>query len=233
MKMTSYFKSSLIVAASGLSVGVGRADVITINHNLTSAAGFDDINFDITGDATSDYRFHFSGVKSADVNKPQISTFNFGSGGINRIVLNSIAGDDYNTLPVLGAETVIGPDLAASLGGVLGDQGFFYQNWNGNRYGDWGGPGGVTAPDPVLGPITGYLGLAIPTDNTLTSFNYGYAHFTVDMTAPTHYVTLLDTGYETTPNQAITTPVPEPGTAALLVAGSAGLLALRRRRARG
>jgi len=227
MNKTHYFKSSLVLAASGLAVNAGHASVTTFTYggpSYTSTNGApSNVLFDISGDAVNDYQFHFA----AEL-KPQLYSAD-GESGMNRIFLNSPAGDDGNTLAVLGLGTVVDLSLSADVNA----QSFFYQNWNNNHWGDWGGPGGATAPDPVQGPITGYVGLAIPTDGTFTDYNFGYAHFTVDMTAATPYVTLLDTAYETTVNQAITiAAVPEPSSAALLVTGAAGLWALRRRRAR-
>lgn len=236
MKTNQYFKSSLAVAASGLSVGVSYAGVTTISHNVSldyDSAGSPTIAFDITGDATDDYQFLFA---NNNAQKPQLTTSNFGAGGINQVFLNSPSGDDYNTLPVLSAGTEVGPDLAGSLGGVTFEQGFFYQNWNANSYGDWGGtPAGASAPDPVQGPISGYVGLAIPTDDTLSDFNYGYAHFMVDVREAANdpavaSVTLLETAFEMDVNKLITI-VPEP-TVAALVTGALGVLGLRLRRAR-
>lgn len=225
MKKSSYFKSSLIVAVSGLAASAGHAAVVSIGYDVTvvgEAGG--DLAFDITGDAVDDYKALFAGES-----KPQINNF---GGGINQIFLNTINDDDHNTLPVLVEGMVVGPDLAVTLGGVMADQGFFYENWNSNLWGDWGGtPAGANPPDPVVGPISGYVGLAIPTDGTLTDFNYGYAHFTVDVTqGVNNSITLLATGYETELNTPITI-VPEPSVAAL-VAGALGVMGLRLRRAR-
>jgi hypothetical protein len=42
---------------------------------------------------------------------------------------------------------------------------------------------------------------------------------------------VIEIGYETEPNTGLVTPaLPEPGTLALLAAGAAGVLALRRRK---
>jgi PEP-CTERM motif len=231
MKKTYYFKSSLVLAASGLSVSASHGSEVYLNYGgpANTVTSGSTLNFDVTGDSASDYTLLF-----AASSKPQITTFNFNTATptINEVFLNSIASDDGNTLPVLALGTTINSALVGTLGGTLNNQGFFYQNWNNNRWGDWAGPGGTSAPGSLVGPITGYVGLAIPTSSALTDFNYGYAHITVDMTAGAPYITLLDTGYETTVDQGITTtaPVPEPTSAALLAAGAAGLLALRRRR---
>jgi len=71
----------------------------------------------------------------------------------------------------------------------------------------------------------------------------GFVGLTFQLSGATHYgwvkihdndgnLTLVRAGYETDPRGAITTPslVPEPGSLALLAAGAAGVLALRRRK---
>lgn len=231
---SKYFKASLAAAAAGLTASAGQASVITIDHNQTLAAADGNVTFDITGDSVDDYAFLFA---NNNLEKPQITSSEFYTGGINRVCL-PVAGQEQRTLPVLPSGQVIDENL---FGGVTLNEAFFYRNYEQDTtyYGDWGGPGGIAAPNPVQGPIEGYVGLAVPTDAALTSFNYGYAHFVVDVrnavgATPSASVTLLDTGYETEVNTAITTPiVPEPSSLAAFVAGAVGLAGLRRRRPLG
>jgi len=234
MIKAQYFKSSLVVAASGLAVGSQAQNVlITYNQTLTPSSPI--FSFDVTGDGAADYSIVFAGSNNSL--KPQLyanggpgGTAGVGTGTDNEVFLNSAAGDDHNTLPVLAAGTVVSGSLAATLGGVLNDQGFFYQNFNNDYWGNWGGTGGAAAPSPVVGPITGYVGLALPVAGSPGNYNYGYAEFTVNETLATPTLELLNTGYDPLVNDPITIPVPEPTSIALLAAGATGLLALRRRR---
>ena len=236
MTKAQYFKSSLVVAASGLAANVSHAQLVTETYNQTIASSTaSPYGFDVNGDSTPDYYICFANNNSQ---KPQIFAAGGpgGSGGIgtgtdNEVFLNGPAGDDHNTLSVLAVGTTINSSLTASLGGVLNDQGFFYQNYNKNAYGDWAGPGGASAPSTPVGPITGYIGLALPVAGSPGSYNYGYAEFTVDMTQSFPTFELLNTTFDSVANEGVTiAPVPEPTSVALLAAGAAGLLALRRRR---
>lgn len=236
MKYRNYLKTSLTVAASGLAAPVGHAQLVTETYNYTfPSSSASPYGFDVNGDSTPDYSICFANGSNL---KPQIFQTGgpFGSGGVgpgtdNEVFLNSAAGDDHNTLPVLTPGTVVNAALATTLGGVLNDQGFFYQNYNNNYWGGWAGPGGAAAPSTPVGPITGYVGLALPVAGSPGSYNYGYAEFTVDMTQSFPRFELLNTAYDPVANEAVTiAPAPEPTSVALLAAGAAGLLALRRRR---
>ena len=233
MTKAQYFKSSLVVAASGLAANVSHAQLVTETYNYTfPSTSASPYGFDVNGDSTPDYNICFANGSSL---KPQIFATGGpgGSGGVgtgtdNEVFLNSAAGDDHNTLPVLTSGTVVNAALATTLGGVLNDQGFFYQNYNNNYWGNWAGSGGATAPGTPVGPITGYVGLALPAVGG--GYNYGYAEFTVDMTQSLPTFELLNTVYDSVANEAVTiAPVPEPTSVALLAAGAAGLLTLRRR----
>lgn len=113
----------------------------------------------------------------------------------------------------------------------------------------WFGNGAVIGPGtgyqspgagfPDIGPLfgngqvgRGYLGLTIrnPAGSSASDVFYGYADITIN---PDFSLTLNAFAYEDVMGQAITTPVPEPGTALSFAFGLAGLagLAWRRRNA--
>jgi hypothetical protein len=79
-------------------------------------------------------------------------------------------------------------------------------------------------------PMRGYLGLRIQLNNNT---HYGWADVTLNKTGADAYSNTLHAyAYNDAPNQPIVAgAIPEPTTAALLVAGAAGASALRRRRA--
>lgn len=77
----------------------------------------------------------------------------------------------------------------------------------------------------------GWVGFRIPTDNSYTSFNYGaveVSNVNIDNAPASLTVDQID--FNTTPDQAVGSAVPEPSTFALLALGAAGLAALRKRR---
>ena len=78
------------------------------------------------------------------------------------------------------------------------------------------------------GGATGYVGLEI---NGGSGSNYGWAQISYVDNFGSSTLTLIDFAYETTTGVGIETgAIPEPTNLALLVAGAAGLLALRRSR---
>ncbi|QDU58950.1 PEP-CTERM sorting domain-containing protein [Aeoliella mucimassa] len=222
----NYFKASVALAASGLTAGAANAAVIETTHNetLTFSSG-GELAFDITGDGVDDYRFLFANNSSR---KPQITTTNFDAGGTNLVAMPD-SQEDVRVLPVIAA----GDTVVLSNYDLL-DESYFFQNWNQTAYGDWGGPGGTEEPDPIVGPVEGYVALAMPADTG--GYNYGYLHVAADMRESGDgtgeaTITLLDSAYETVAKAHLVgdiTVVPEPSTWMLLVSGAAGVAALRR-----
>lgn len=133
--------------------------------------------------------------------------------GVNGSQVRAVSSD--LGLPVTGENvSVDGAYLSAS------PSGYFDEGPSATAAGDWGGG------------ATGFVGLQLDDGGTI---HYGWARFSyVDNGDASSSLTLVDFAYEDTPDTAILTgAVPEPGTSSLL-AGAAGLLALRRRRmARG
>lgn len=208
---SKYFKASLAVATSGLAASASSAAVVKTTYDtVLNYSDGGEVAFDINEDEVDDYQFAYAGNNSQ---KLQITSTSFGSTEVvhNQICLPA-ADADHSTLSVLSAGEVVGPDL---YGGVTLDEGFFFQNWNQNYWGDWGGTGGAAQPDPIQGPVAGYVGLAIPTDETLTSFNYGYARFETDFRdalgdPPGGTIILRDTAFETQVDTPITIAAPPP-----------------------
>ena len=206
---SKYFKASLAAAASGLTMSTAHGVVVTTVHDTTSNWNADstpDLTFDVTADGVDDYNFLFAGNNAQ---KPQITTTSFNGGGANKIFLTDPS-PDISTLPVLTTGTTVDASL---LGGSLLNEAFFYMNWNSNHYGDWGGPGGATAPSPIEGPVEGYIGLALDAGDG--NVNYGYAHCALDVRNATAAIasasfSLYETAFETDVNTAITIAEPPP-----------------------
>jgi hypothetical protein len=204
-KYSKYLKTS-IAAASGVAASSAQAIVVQIDHGTKtsqSAPGDGNLLFDITGDTQPDYQLLYAGDNGAKV---QITSVG-GPAGPNQILMPN-ATPDFSVLPVVAAGTTIDSNLFGPSTPMLAES-FFFQNWNQNRWGEWGGtpggtPPGSAAPDPIVGPIEGYVGLAIPAGGG--GFNYGYAHIVNDQT--TQEITLMDTGFETQANTPITIAQP-------------------------
>lgn len=247
-----YFKASLAAAASGLTVSTAQAAIITTAQDSTLVWDLDDItpnelSFDITGDATDDYRFTF---QDNNARKPAIQSYPFpgrdaGNYAQQQIMLPlvDVAGKPSNTLPVLPDGATVDSSL---FGGYSFQEAYFFMNYEKNYYGDWGGPGGdainpgdnsIPPTFPVEGPVEGYVGLRIETAQGSGQWNYGYAHVRVDVTGavveegglPGARITLLGTGYETEVDTPISiVSVPEPASLSAFVLGAVGLAGLRR-----
>ena len=225
-----YLKASLAVAASGLSAEAAQAALVITDHNIStsqSVAGDGNLPFDVNADSLPDYQLLYANDNGAKV---QITAAPFGDPldpTQNQIMMPD-ASANRRVLPVLSGGTSIDASL---YGGVGLNEAFFFQNYetDANMYfGDWGGtPAGVAAPDPIVGPIEGFVALKLPDGSG--NFNYGWAQIINDQ--PNETITLVRTGYETEVNTSVVTPdlIPEPSTVALLVTGAAGVAALRRR----
>jgi PEP-CTERM putative exosortase interaction domain len=211
MKTSSILKSSLAVSAAALAAKSAEAAVLYSGDISRIATTSTPVSFDLDFDGENDFDFFFGNNSQ---NKPSVRTVNFSNNGPGQNLVfaqNSQAG-----LPVLGAGIEIG---ASGLSNAYRET-WFYKPWEPDIVvGDWYVPNDT---------VTGYVGLAIPRDGG--DYNYGWALFSVNVTDK--FIELHSFGYETDLNTAIVTgAVPEPTSTAILLAGAAGLLALRKRRA--
>lgn len=218
MKKSKHFRSTIVVAASGLAAGGSQAAIIVTPHNLTlTSTEGGQISFDITDDSVDDYTFVYA---NGNQTKPQVTSADFGGGGTSSLM--QIMMPDTAT-KVLPADLQVGSVVNGSLyGGLSFWEAFFFENFDQNAFGDWGG----ADPNAPEGPVEGYIALRIETGEGSGVWNYGYAHIRIDVPGGT--MTVFETAYEDIADQAITI-VPEPSVAAL-AAGACGLAALRRRR---
>ncbi|HTI97401.1 MAG TPA: PEP-CTERM sorting domain-containing protein [Dongiaceae bacterium] len=235
-------KTLLAASSSVLAAGMAHGAVVThfLNHTVnTGDAGY---NFDLNSDSTDDYKAFFDNNNAA---KPCILGASTTSGSypgtfpnptpfvFNELNMNAVApaSNDNNGVPVIPAGTAISSQFTVgsytlTIGDAGGDthgknEGYLYQNGENNTVGQW----------PAGQDTFGYVGLAM-VDTSLSTTNYGWLE--LEFNGINSTMTLIETGYETTPGTAIVTPpltVPEPGTVALTGLGGA-LLVLARKKMR-
>ena len=114
----------------------------------------------------------------------------------------------------LGAGATIGPGSVFGLSGLMASD-----NFSGNPP--------ITSAEEGLWDdgLTAFLGFSFQNPS---GTHYGWARVKVDETS--NVITVFDAAYDDAPDTAILTPVPEPATFALLLAGAAGVVARRARR---
>lgn len=198
---TRYFTSSIALAATGACVPSADASVLNTPQNVTlSHEGGGQIDFDINGDADPDYSFVYANNNNT---KPQVTSAPFPGGGAYAPEHIMMPDTTSKVLPTdLGVGSVIDGSL---YGGVSLLEGFFFRNFDQNAFGGWGG----ADPNNPTGPVEGYIALRIETGGQGSgNWNYGYAHVVIDVPGGTMKV--LETGYETAVNTAITIPAHDP-----------------------
>jgi len=151
--------------------------------------------FDLNNDGLVDFGIGFDGYSSANHQKPFISgypTYSAGSAVLARLYptytnsSNAVITNSYG-LPVASFGTMIDQTyLAPNFSTAAQNRTYFDQNGDGKYVGDW-----------VTGAKTeGYIGLEL-FDSSLSTTNYGWAHFIFDDMANPQTLTLVDYAYET------------------------------------
>jgi len=194
--------SALTVAVCA-AFGTGLADATPVIIQINTELGT--VNLDINLDGTPEYTFQRNSNPSGFTN------------GLNTYG-NSVVG--FNAPPFVKP-----PGSYASLlqAGELIDGSLNYVSGSGVF---------LSGFDSFVGPYgqfygnSGFAGLSFHLQGE-SGVHYGWA----ELHDPPGDLTVVRVGYETEQNTGIVTPslVPEPGTLALLAAGAAGVLALRRR----
>jgi hypothetical protein len=147
--------------------------------------------FDLNNDAVPDFAIGFDGFTTANHQKPFISgypAYDPGTAVLGRLhtYVNSGTTKTAYGFPVAGFGTTIDQTyLEPNLDPANQNRTYFDQNGDGEYVGDW-----------LTGAKTeGYIGLEM-FDTTLSTTNYGWAHFIFDDTANPQTLTLVDFAYE-------------------------------------
>ncbi len=230
-------KTILVASGSILAAGMAQGAVIINPVNQILGTGDNGYNLDLNSDGASDFRIFFD---ANNASKPCVLGTYTGSGSsypgtfpnptgyvFNELNMNPVSPDsnENNGVPVIPGGTTISSQFTVgaytlTIGDPNGDkygknEGYLNLNGDQQSVGQWS-----SGQDTV-----GFVGLAM-VDNTLGIANYGWVE--LDYNGPNATLTVLETGFETTPNTPIVTPVPEPATVAL--AGLAGVLVVLAKR---
>ena len=221
-----------------LAAGMAQGAVIITPVNQTFGTSSSGYQFDLNGDGINDFTVFFD---NSNASKPCVLGANSSSGSypgtfpnptpfvFNELNMNPVASasNDNNGVPVISGGTTISSLFTVgaytlTIGDSGGDthgknEGYLYQNGENTTVGQWS-PGQDTV---------GYVGLAL-VDTTLGTANYGWVQ--LDFNGPNSTLTVLETGYETTPDTAIVTPAPEPASVTLAGLGGALLVLAKRKK---
>ncbi|MEM6391571.1 MAG: PEP-CTERM sorting domain-containing protein [Planctomycetota bacterium] len=205
------------LAAGAAAMGAGTdaaAAVIEVTANISHdvSAGRFSAAFDIAGDASSNGDDFF--LDSAIAGGGEVSVGFYTYGGL----VESVTTPDY--VQLLQAGDTVGPTDILDVGYSRAATDF-----PSNGYG--------ALPEAPRALVDGIIGFRI-TLNGGTTTHYGYATgLTYDIDDPINpsFISIGSFFYESTPDTPITvTAIPEPSGLALLAAGAAGVLGLRRHR---
>jgi hypothetical protein len=210
MKTSTYDAPFRVISewtASGLTLavcatfGTGPAHSAPVIVDINPDVTLGTFNLDINGDATNEFVFTRTDL-----------------GG----------GDHTNTVDaflngVVASDTKPGAFADALTGGELIDASRTFNSGLNTLVAKGGSSPGFAGEFAFAG--VSYVGLRFDLPTT-TGDHFGWVEVIRDFGT----LTLTRYAYETEPGVGISTPVPEPGTIALLVAGAAGILAMRRRR---
>ena len=203
-----------VAAGAALTVAVpSKAHIVHVNiPDVTVAQGYE-WNLDFNTDAKTDFKVQCLGTASGQYDVCRFFSNNsLGSGaligstgGFYKYVAQLNTGDPISVGQNIQTESA-GPRLAS--------------NWNGASYGLW--TGGVS--EKFAG-----LRFGIPS-GAVTNYHFGWVKLSIDVGLTN--ITVHGYAYETTPDTLINAgAIPEAGGLALLAAGAAGVLAMRKRRA--
>ena len=188
-------RNLLVTSGSVLAAGMAQGAVhysgptnIVVSLPPTPAVG---AYFDLNNDGVVDFAIGFDGYTEANHQKPFISGYPGISPGtavrgrLYTWVDNGVTKTAYG-LPVTSFGTMIDQTfLAPNLSGDAQNRTYFDQNGDAQYVGDW-----------LTGAKTeGYIGLEL-FDTSLSTTNYGWAHFIFDDTANPQTLTLVDFAYE-------------------------------------
>ena len=193
-----------VTAAICAGIAAGPADAALTIVDINPDVTLGSYNLDINGDSNPE--FGFTRMSGMGVTTNTVST------GTNAVVQGSGKFPGDYAAALSGGEVIDASRTFISSPNALLSAKFF-----------------VVDDGEFFDRSLAYLGIRFDLPST-TGDHFGW----VEISSVDEDLTLLRYAYETTPGAAVTTPgsVPEPGTLTLLVAGAAGVLAMRRRQRR-
>ena len=201
----------MLVAALMLGTAVQAAVVTNVVNQTAAVGGASSVSFSLTGAGGNDF-FSFEIGITGPYPVWEVGLTTGGDGGLNASQIAMING--YHAL--LASDT----DIASQstwVGGNLANGSTFFSAFGSDPNG-WKNS-------------TGYVGLRYAhfEDGVGVVYNYGWAEFVFEETPDPEVrsFTLTQYAYETEANTTITTPIPEPASALMILLGGS-LLALGR-----
>ena len=196
-KSTMRSNTALAVAStSALAAGMAQGAVLYTQQNLVYPLPSVPAStpFDITGDGTNDFSLGFDGIDTANAQKPYIqgmaTTSTVSTAVLGRTSTKS--GQFGPWEPGLPVTPFGGMIDGSSLTPIFTARAYLDQDGNANYVGDW----------PSNARTDGYVGVEV-VDTASSTTNFGWLHLIYDGTASPASLTLVDSGYETTPGEGI------------------------------
>ncbi len=214
MKNHVLFASTSTLLLGAAQAAMSQVTITPIGVTITNGSP----NYNLNLNGVTDYRIFFDATLAPQVTSEVVNKGGYTNGCYVVGIPDPLQDVNSAGSPLLGGGTTIGPDLLATYSAF--GRGYIYHDYGGRTVGGWTNSTSLN---------DGYMALELTSNGGATT-NWGWVELQYDLAA--NMVTIVQSGYNATPDGSLITPeiapVPEPATVALIGAGGA-LLALRLR----